>query len=124
MNIVLLCAALLFALSSCGSRSSTEKLLVGKWEGIEHQPDRSQTPIEMMFTRDGMYTWSFQGKPPVLTGRWKLNGQELITTVETQAKNLGFPELPPRMTSHILRVTEHELLITDGTTAAKWTRVR
>ena len=124
MKIVLLCIALLIALPSCSPRSSTERLLVGKWEGIEHQPDRSQSVTEIEFTRYGIYRWSFHGKPPVVTGRWRLDGQELVTTIENQAKDSGLPELPPQMKYRIVRVTKHELVVTDGTTEARWTRAR
>jgi len=124
MNTVLVYAALLLALASCSSRSSIDKRLIGKWETIEHQADRSPTAVEIMFTGDGRYLWSFQGKPPVVTGRWRLDGQELITTIETQAKDSGLPLLPPQIRYQIVRVTEHELVISDGTTEGRWTRVR
>jgi hypothetical protein len=124
MKIVLLCAALLITLPSCSSRSSIEELLVGKWETIEYGEDHSQFVTEMVFTKDGVYQWSFQGKPPAMTGRWRLDGKELITTIETQAKDSGLPELPPEIRYQSVRVTERELLITDGTAERRWTRVR
>jgi|SRR5205085_11355548 len=124
MNTVIVCALLLLAPASCSARSPIEQGLVGRWERVEHQSDHSQSVIGITFTKDGRYLWAFQGKPPVLTGRWRLKGQELITTIEAQAKDSGLPLLPSRIRYQIVRITEHELVINDGTAEGRWIRVR
>ena len=124
LNAVLLYATVFLALPSCNSGPSIEERLVGKWETFEHQPDGSQTAIVIMFAEDGRYLWSFRGKPPVVTGRWRFEGKELLTIIETQAKDSGLPLLPPQLRYQIVRVTKRELVISDGTAERRWARVQ
>jgi hypothetical protein len=124
MNTLLFCVLLLAASAPCAKCCSDEQLLVGTWGRVERQSDHTQTAIDLTLTKDGRYFWAFRGKPPVLSGQWRLDGQNLITTVEIQAKDSGLPLLPRQITYQIVRVTEHELVIADGTGAGRWIRVR
>ena len=85
MNATLVCAALVVAVSSCSGLSAVERRLAGKWESTERQEDGSTTTEEIRFTADGTYSWGFPSKPRVLTGRWCIEGHDLVITVETQA---------------------------------------
>jgi hypothetical protein len=122
MNATLVCAAVVVALSSCSARSSIEERLVGEWKSTEQQKDGSTAAIESIFTADGTYSWGFPSKPRVLTGRWRVEGQDLVITLETQATDSGLPELPLEIRNHIIRVTPDELVVGDGTTERLWTR--
>lgn len=124
MNTLLFCVVLLITSISGAECSSTEQQLVGRWERVEHQPDYTQTVIGLTFINDGRYVWQFRGKAPVFTGRWRLDGQKLIMTVETQAEDSGLPRLPRQMRYKIVRVTEHELVIDDGKGPGRWIRVQ
>jgi hypothetical protein len=122
MNAMLVCAALFVALASCSSHSSIEQRLVGKWESSVKQEDGSTTPIESMFMADGTYSWGFPSKPRVLTGRWRIEGKDLVMTVETEAPDSGLPKLPHETRNHIVRVTAHEFVVGDQTSEGRWTR--
>jgi hypothetical protein len=122
MNATLVCAALVVALSSCSARSSIEERLAGEWKSTEQQKDGSSIAIESIFMADGTYSWGFPSKPRVLTGRWRVEGRDLVITLETQATDLGLPELPPEIRNHIIRVTPHQFVVGDGTTERLWTR--
>lgn len=122
MNVTLACAALVVALASCSAHSSIEKRLLGKWESIERQKDGSTTAIEIMFMADGTYSWGFPSKPRVVTGRWNVEGQNLIITAQTQAPDSGLPEVPPEATYRIVQVTAHECVLRNGLSEGRWTR--
>jgi hypothetical protein len=124
VNTLFCYLAMFLCLASCKSHSPIERQLVGKWGRVERQADQSQTAVEITFTSAGTYSWSFRGKTPVLTGRWRVDGHQLTTTVQTQAKDSGLPLVPPELKYRIIRITERELIIDDGTTESGWIRVQ
>ena len=115
-------AALVVALTSCSARSSIEERLVGKWESTVQQQDGSTTAIQSIFMADGTYSWGFPSKPRVLTGRWRVEGQDLVMTVEMEAPDSGLPKLPAETRNRIIRVTAHEFVVGDRTSEGRWTR--
>jgi hypothetical protein len=122
MNATLVCAALVVALSSCRAHSPVQEQLVGTWQSSERQEDGSTTPLESTFMADGTYTWGFPSKPRVITGRWHIDGPDLVIAVETQASDSGLPTLPPQIRSRVVRVTAHELVVGDAAHERQWTR--
>ena len=95
---------------------------MGKWESTESQADGSTTPIQFIFMADRTFSWGFPRKLRVVTGRWCVDGQDLVMTIETQAADSGLPELRPEIRNHIIRVTAHEFVAGDGTSERRWTR--
>ena len=96
MNAMLVCAALALTLPSCSARSSIDERLVGTWTSSVQQKDGSATAVESMFMADGTFSWGFPSKPRILTGRWRIDGQDLVMTVETQASDSGLPGSHPK----------------------------
>ena len=123
MNAPVVYTALLLALSSCHAKSSISDQLVGRWESTVTQQDGSTAAADLVFMGDGKYSWGFSSKPGVLTGRWRVEGQDLMMTVEKNAPDSGFPQLPPELKNHIVRVSAHEFVVVgDDTAEGRWTR--
>ena len=123
MNAPVVYTALLLALSSCHAKSPISDQLVGRWQSAVTLEDGSTTAAEMVFMPDGTYSWGFPTKPGALTGRWRVEGQDLLFTVEKNAPDSGFPSLPPEFRNHIVRISAHEfVVIGSDTTEGRWTR--
>jgi hypothetical protein len=124
MNASVVYAIALLAVQSCSASSSAEEPFVGVWQSAVHQDDGSDTPIEFTFKADGTVTWEFPDKPPAWSGRWRVDGQDIIVTVERQPTDYGLPDLPPQLRYHVVKVTERELaLSTERAGQSHWKRI-
>ena len=123
--------SIILALSSCVSPPITEQKLIGTWRitaAIQYHEDGSKKLVEMpsdmevTFTSDRRELWSDPGGPPRAVARWHLDGNDLVFTIISKPKDMHLPSTPQR--ERIARLTDTELVFTDGKTGGKWKRVR
>lgn len=112
--------------------SPFEKQLIGTWtmadtclrrdeNGRMIETSVSGPGMEITFTTDRREFWCPDGGASQMEARWRLEGDVLVTTFEKQSKDR---DLPTERRETIAKLTATEIVFTDGTTEARWTRVR
>ena len=77
--------------------------------------------MEVTFTQDHREVWSNPDGQPVVA-RWHLEGSDLVFTIISKPKDMEMPTTPQR--ERLVRVTDRELVFTDGKTDGVFERVR
>jgi hypothetical protein len=131
MKSEVFCVVALLAMTTCNSRSPIEKGLVGTWTmpttTVDYHEDGSKTTtvsdsgMEITFTDDHRELWCMRGEAPLVIARWRVEAGDLISIIEKQPKDMN---LPKQRREKIVKVSEKEIVFSDGTTEGRWTRVR
>jgi hypothetical protein len=112
--------------------SPFEKQLIGTWTVADtclrknENGQMVQTPIsggvmEITFTSDHREFWCPDGGPSQMSARWRVEGNDLVFTVDNQPKD---SPLSKEQRETIAKLTATEIVFTDGTTEVQWTRVQ
>lgn len=123
MKTTLLLMLLTIALSNVKAADRLEARLIGTWTApaeiaVQRRNDgtvrtaSSRQMVEMRFATDHRYTWRLRGQSPAVIGTWRIEAGYLIT------------EARPPTREKIVRLTETELVLSDGHAQGRWTRAR
>ena len=130
MKTSLVLGVALFIFASCTTLPPTEPRLIGTWAisgAIDHHQDGSQTRVSLEPTMDITVTpdhrmiWRDRSGKGEAVARWRLEGNDLVFTMETKSF-WGGPGTTRR--ERIVKITSNELIVGDGTTDGVWTRIR
>ena len=122
----------LLATAACHKQTSVESRLIGTWSSpaltivYEREPSNPPPPLasqfmEITFTPDHKQTWRYRGGAVEAVARWRVEGNDVVTTMETKSF-FGGPGIMKR--EKITKITSDELVFSDGTNEGRWTRVR
>jgi len=91
LKSLLICVSILTALSSCQNNDEAQKLLTGKWRGVEWRAageatQRDVQSVHFQFEQDGSYQAAFGAQQEA--GKYRLDGYKLYTNAEGQAQKM------------------------------------
>jgi len=90
-------------------------------EASNPPPPLASQFMEIIFTADHKQTWRYRGGEAQAVARWRVEGNDLVFTMETESF-FGPPGTTKR--ERITKITSDELIFSDGSNEGRWTRVR